>query len=165
MFLTCGALDRQTCFARTHTGERSERPDSRCLGAASAGTVLLRRWRKFTVCVAILNLWKQGRDAAPESVWGRTVTRLTSRATLTTEVSPIFRTMSIPVPAQTEQSPVPIHRLHFPPPSHGLQVLFRIETSGMTPSPLQTPQIPVPLQPGQWPVPLHFLQTIIGMIG
>jgi hypothetical protein len=51
----------------------------------------------------------------------------------------------IPVPAQIEQSPVPIQRLHFPLPSHGLQVLSRIETSGITPSPLHSPQIPVPL--------------------
>jgi hypothetical protein len=58
-----------------------------------------------------------------------------------------------------------MQRLHFPLPSHGLQVLSRIETSGITPSPLHTPQIPVPLQLEQWPVPLHFAQTIIGMIG
>ena len=53
--------------------------------------------------------------------------------------------------------------LHLPLPSHGLQVLFRIGTSAITPSPLHTPQIPVPLHLEQWPVPLHFPQTTIGM--
>jgi hypothetical protein len=46
-----------------------------------------------------------------------------------------------------------------------LQLLFRIETSGITPSPLHTLQMPVPLQREQWPVPPHFLQVVIGMDG
>jgi hypothetical protein len=73
--------------------------------------------------------------------------------------------VSLPVPAQIEQSPVPIQRLHLPLPEHDLQVLFRIARSGITPSPWHTPQIPVPLQPEQFPVPLHFPHAIVGIIG
>ena len=53
--------------------------------------------------------------------------------------------------------------LHLPLPSHGLQVLFMIETSAITPSPLHTPQIPVPLHLEHWPVPLHLAQTTAGI--